>query len=325
MGDLGTLLPLLVALSTQRSIQLAPALFFGGLTNVITGFIWDVPMCVQPMKSISAVALSENWTAGSVTAAGVITGGAVFLLGITSFIEVVNKIVPSNVVSGLQIGVGVRLASKGMQMVAELGWVNKFDCILLGILCALLCLFWLSDGHTYVNNSRKQKDDGITEEEKEEEKENDVQSNTCLQRLVSCCIKPLQPPSKSCQHPVGVYLFLIGVIFASITLATTKNENNEYELPLQFFGAPVAFWAMGDVTTQDYWTGFIEGAIPQLPLTTLNSVISVCALAHSLYPEKRKKNCSAKSNDAVISRKDVAISVGIMNLVFCPFGSMPNW
>jgi hypothetical protein len=170
LGDLGTLLPLLVALSTQRSIQLAPALFFGGLTNVITGFIWDVPMCVQPMKSISAVALSENWTAGSVTAAGVITGGAVFLLGITSFIEVVNKIVPSNVVSGLQIGVGVRLASKGMQMVAELGWVNKFDCILLGILCALLCLFWLSDGHTYVNNSRKQKDDGITEEEKKKKK-----------------------------------------------------------------------------------------------------------------------------------------------------------
>jgi len=30
------------------------------------------------------------------------------------------------------------------------------------------------------------------------------------------------------------------------------------------------------------------------------------------------------SNDAVISRKEVSISVGLMNLLFCPFGSMPN-
>ena len=53
-------------------------------------------------------------------------------------------------------------------------------------------------------------------------------------------------------------------------------------------------------------------------------MISVCALAHSLYPEKRKIDAKEGSNDAVISRREVAISVGLMNLFFCPFGSMPN-
>merc|ERR1719162_1625307 len=60
LGDLGTLLPLLTALSRQRTIALAPALFFGGISNILTGLTWDVPMCVQPMKSIAAVALSSS-------------------------------------------------------------------------------------------------------------------------------------------------------------------------------------------------------------------------------------------------------------------------
>lgn len=314
LGDLGTLLPLLIALSTQRSIQLAPALFFGGVSNVITGLVWDVPMCVQPMKSISAVALSENWTSGSVTAAGVITGGAVFLLGITGFVDLVNRIVPSNVVSGLQIGVGVRLASKGIKMVAELGWIDSYDCIVLGILCSILCLFWLADSDpSSTRHDKKDNDDRRT----------DVVSTSRIRNIFSCCYKPFRLFSGE-KHPVGIYLFAIGAIFASVALAITKNENDHYDLPLQFFGAPVAFWAMGDVTSEDYWIGFVEGTIPQLPLTTLNSVISVCALAHSLYPEKRMRNSSPTSNDTVISRKDVAISVGLMNLLFCPFGSMPN-
>ncbi len=330
-------------------------------------------MCVQPMKSIAAVALSENWSSGSVTAAGFLTGGAVFLLGVTNFIEVVNTIVPGNVVSGLQIGVGVNLASKGIRMVSGLGWFNGYDSILLGVLCAILCLFWLKESNANAmigsnNNNNKNSNrrlrlrrkhgnnmDNIHElnihknqygeEEGEEERKRDEigegmakrdgsssreelreedHPTTFLQKLMFCCKKPFRISAKE-KHPVGIYLFIIGVIFATITLATTKNENNQYDLPLQFFGAPVAFWAMGDVTAKDYWIGFTEGTIPQLPLTTLNSVISVCALAHSLYPEKRSRNHPATANDAVISRKEVAISVGLINLLFCPFGSMPNW
>jgi MFS superfamily sulfate permease-like transporter len=82
---------------------------------------------------------------------------------------------------------------------------------------------------------------------------------------------------------------------------------------------------MDTVEASDWKTGFFEGAIPQIPLTTLNSVISVCCLAHSLYPEKRNPKAVAQNrNDAVISQRDVAISVGLMNLIMCPFGAMPN-
>jgi len=299
LGDLGTLLPLLVALSTQRSIALAPALFFGGVANVVTGFVWDVPMCVQPMKSIAAVALNEEWTVGKVTASGVLVGAIMLLLGLTGGIELVNRIVPTTVVSGLQIGVGIRLASKGILMVTELSWIDSYDCIILGIICALLCMIWLREQPPPTTTTDNDDTTAV------------VRRNWWCQ----CCVTQKD-------HPVGLYLFGIGVIFASITLA--NNPNGEYDLPLQFFGAPIAYWAIDDVTKNDWLPALWEGALPQLPLTTLNSVISVCALAHSLYPEKRTNSKNKKNQtDAVVSRRDVAISVGIMNLLLCSFGSMP--
>eukprot|EP00573_Skeletonema_grethae_P006120 CAMPEP_0201704444 /NCGR_PEP_ID=MMETSP0578-20130828/42781_1 /ASSEMBLY_ACC=CAM_ASM_000663 /TAXON_ID=267565 /ORGANISM="Skeletonema grethea, Strain CCMP 1804" /LENGTH=119 /DNA_ID=CAMNT_0048192475 /DNA_START=165 /DNA_END=521 /DNA_ORIENTATION=+ len=48
LGDLGTFIPLTVALARERKIALAPALFWAGVSNIVTGYAWDVPMCVQP-------------------------------------------------------------------------------------------------------------------------------------------------------------------------------------------------------------------------------------------------------------------------------------
>ena len=72
-------------------------------------------------------------------------------------------------------------------------------------------------------------------------------------------------------------------------------------------------------------------------MTTLNSVISVCALASTLYPSS-ELNCNNNFNNNdnnnnitlrnkgkhIPSRREVSISVGLINLLFCPFGSMPN-
>ena len=68
LGDLGTFIPLTVALARDRKISLAPALFWAGASNVVTGCLWDVPMCVQPMKSIAAVALADDDAGGGASA-----------------------------------------------------------------------------------------------------------------------------------------------------------------------------------------------------------------------------------------------------------------
>ena len=284
-------------------------------------------MCVQPMKSIAAVALSSSlsgdddgydWDIGTMAASGIITGGMVLFFGNTGLIKVVNRIVPRDVVSGLQIGVGLRLAGKGIRMVAELGWTDGYDCILLGIICSLFCMFWLRDCDTH--NHRKgdgakdahganltTQDTAVAAQGESSESGNNRPLSSCNiqslpKRLCLCLLRPFIPSSitrHKTPHPVGVYLFLLGVLFATITLSTATNNNNnnndddqniQFDLPLRLFGAPVAIWTFTQITRQDWKVGLLEGAIPQLPLTTLNSVISVCALAQSLFAQNQNHN-----------------------------------
>lgn len=55
LGDLGTLLPLMIALALQGSISLPSTLVFTGLANIFTGVIFGVPLPVQPMKAIVSI------------------------------------------------------------------------------------------------------------------------------------------------------------------------------------------------------------------------------------------------------------------------------
>lgn len=50
LGDLGTLLPLMIALAVQGSIQLGSTLVFSGAFNILTGVVFGIPLPVQPMK-----------------------------------------------------------------------------------------------------------------------------------------------------------------------------------------------------------------------------------------------------------------------------------
>lgn len=50
LGDLGTLLPIMLSLALTGQVDLTASLIFGGLWNIITGLTFRMPMCVQPMK-----------------------------------------------------------------------------------------------------------------------------------------------------------------------------------------------------------------------------------------------------------------------------------
>ena len=65
------------------------------------------------------------------------------------------------------------------------------------------------------------------------------------------------------------------------------------------------------LTGKDFAVGFVKGALPQIPLTILNSVVAVCALSGDLFPGR------------ILSAKKVTYSIGLMNLVACPLGGMP--
>lgn len=290
-GDFGTLIPLLVALGRQRAIYLAPTLLGTGIVHIVCGLmIWDIPMPLQPMKAIASLAIASELTRLEVSIAGVGMGSCFLLFGVFgSAIEALHRWIPPSVIGGLQLGVGWKLAVKGIQMVEQLSWIeNPCDSKIWSIFSGLLCLYFLRAQHS---TSR----------------DNDATTVGCWQKFRQ-------------QFPVGLALFLLGVLLAVVNLAIAERSSTNDTFkdlvqrgPVSSASEAFVVNALKGATWEDWKIGLLEGAAPQLPLTTLNSCLSVCLLAKSLFPDK-----------PTVERRTVCWSIGLMNLVLCPLGCMPH-
>ncbi|KAL8865950.1 MAG: hypothetical protein Q9174_006591 [Haloplaca sp. 1 TL-2023] len=117
-GDLGTLLPILIAYTDVNrysgpAIDLSTTLVFTGIFNVVTGVVFGIPLPVQPMKAIAAVALSSSFSENEVASAGLLVAGVVGFLSITGLLEWFNRRIPVPVIKGIQVGVGLSLIIYG--------------------------------------------------------------------------------------------------------------------------------------------------------------------------------------------------------------------
>ncbi|GIM04413.1 hypothetical protein Vretimale_8998, partial [Volvox reticuliferus] len=119
LGDLGTFLPLLIGLSQKMDLDFGTTLIVTGLYNILSGVQFGIPMCVQPMKTIAAVALAASQpslTLPQLLMAGVSVSICVLLLGLTHLVDLFSWLVPPPVVRGVQLAVGTKLAMKGIDM-----------------------------------------------------------------------------------------------------------------------------------------------------------------------------------------------------------------
>jgi MFS superfamily sulfate permease-like transporter len=249
LGDLGTFIPLLVGMSITNGLNFTSALFFAGVFNILTGLAFPIPMAVQPMKAIAAVAISENLRAEQILAAGIWTSAIVLILGLSRVINVVDRVIPRPVVRGLQLGLGIQLIEKGVLLVRDAGSLWGPDSVLTGILGFAIVLMLASSRRT----------------------------------------------------PVALLLFCAGLV-----IAVANRHQILGEMRLGFY---LPHWV--PLTWEDFRSSFVRAALPQIPLTTLNSVIAVCALSADLFPGRPARP------------RRVAVSVGIMNLIGGWFGAMP--
>lgn len=81
-----------VALVRVVGLDLGTTLCFTGLYNIVSGLLFGIPMPVQPMKAIAAVAIAdESITLTHVLAGGIWVSAVTFLLGVTRLIDVFNR------------------------------------------------------------------------------------------------------------------------------------------------------------------------------------------------------------------------------------------
>lgn len=123
LGDLGTFLPIVIALTEGQQISLATTLIFTGIFNILTGICFGIPLPVQPMKAIAAVAILKSLNAGEVAAAGLFVSICILLLSVTGLLTWITRVVPIPVVKGIQVGAGLSLIiAAGTKVLADLGW-----------------------------------------------------------------------------------------------------------------------------------------------------------------------------------------------------------
>ncbi|KAI9833618.1 MAG: hypothetical protein M1819_003571 [Sarea resinae] len=147
LGDLGTLLPLLIALTLTGSISLSATLVFTGIANILTGLSFGIPLPVQPMKVIAAVAISRSFTRSETASAGLFVAGVIFVFSATGALRWFTRIIPIPVVKGIQVGAGLSLVlSAGSSLLQPLGWSNpNWADNLLWALFAFLSLLAISN------------------------------------------------------------------------------------------------------------------------------------------------------------------------------------
>ena len=116
LGDLGTLLPLMVGLILINGLDVTPVLLGAGLFYIGSGLYYRIPTPVQPLKAVAAVAISLSLSASVIGAAGLLMGVILLILSLTNLISVVVKLFPQPVVRGIQLSIGLILLRKGVEL-----------------------------------------------------------------------------------------------------------------------------------------------------------------------------------------------------------------
>jgi hypothetical protein len=110
-GDLGTDFPLLVGLALACGLDGGSVLACAGLLQVAAGFFYRMPMPVEPLKAMAAIAIAQKLPPSVIAGAGLAIGAMMLVLTATGLLEAFARAVPKTVVRGIQCGLGLQLAA----------------------------------------------------------------------------------------------------------------------------------------------------------------------------------------------------------------------
>lgn len=114
-GDIGTDLPLLVGMIATTGMSGGAVLLMFGLLQMATGLLYGLPMPVQPLKAVAAIAITQKLSASVVYGGGIAIGAIMLLLTTTRLLNVLAAVTPKVVIRGVQFGLGLQLMSLALK------------------------------------------------------------------------------------------------------------------------------------------------------------------------------------------------------------------
>lgn len=109
LADLGILVPIAVALIVSNGLSATAVLLPAGLLYVMAGFLYRVPVPVQPLKAFGAIAIAQGLGTPEIAAGALVMGGLFVVLGASGLLDRVAKVFPVPIIRGVQLSVGLLL------------------------------------------------------------------------------------------------------------------------------------------------------------------------------------------------------------------------
>jgi hypothetical protein len=108
-GDIGTDLPLIIALIASAKLDFASVFIMFGVMQILSGLIYNLPMPMQPLKAMAVIVITQKLSAHTFYAGGIAIGILMLLITIFGFLPKLQKSIPHHVVRGIQIGLAIML------------------------------------------------------------------------------------------------------------------------------------------------------------------------------------------------------------------------
>jgi MFS superfamily sulfate permease-like transporter len=217
--------------------------------------------------------------------------------------SVLYRYLPLPVVRGVQLSQGLQFAFSAIKYIryqqdlastsAKVGPVRPWfslDGLALALVAVLFLVLTTGAGEDHNNSEQQQQLEQEGNDYDDERVVDNLRRNKVRRRLKILSM-----------IPSALIVFLFGLILCFIRDPSIFND-------LKFGPSKIK---VVRITWDDFKVGFVRAAIPQIPLSILNSVIAVCKLSGDLFPDREA------------SAMRVSVSVGVMNFVGCWFGAMP--
>ena len=118
-GDLGTMLPIVMAMIFINKLSPSSVFLAFGLFYLASGYYYRLPIPVQPLKAVGGIAIAYPAIINEsvIAAAGIIFGIFLLILSLSGMIDRLARFFSQAVVRGIQLTLGLIFLKKGIELI----------------------------------------------------------------------------------------------------------------------------------------------------------------------------------------------------------------
>jgi MFS superfamily sulfate permease-like transporter len=137
-GDMGLSLPLILGMIFSSNLNPTNVFIIFGILLIFCGMFYGIPIPVQPLKVVGIITITRKLNSEVIYGGGLAIGVLMLIFTLTNILKLIFKIIPKNVIRGIQIGLGINLLITSLK---EFIFADGFEGLILTLFLLPLNFF----------------------------------------------------------------------------------------------------------------------------------------------------------------------------------------